>query len=187
MPRLIHSLLYPGILLGLLVSLAACATTSRALPPLELVPQLDAERYMGRWYEIARYQHSFEKDLVGVTAFYSLNANGTVKVLNSGFYKTLDGPYRQARAVARIPDASRPAALKVSFFWPFAGDYLVFGLDDQNYSWALVGDNSRGFLWFLARSPEISPQLLEQMKKLAQAQGFALDNLYLVPQKARAD
>lgn len=187
MPRLFQAIVYPGILLGLLVALAACATAGRSRQPLELVPALDAERYTGRWYEIARYQHSFEKDLVGVTAFYELKDNGTISVLNSGFYRDLNGPYRQAKAVARQPDPARPAALKVSFFWPFAGDYLVFGLDDRDYQWALVGDNSRNFLWFLARSPEVSPDLLQHMKSLAAAQGYDLERLYLVPQKLRED
>lgn len=153
--------------------------------PLTLVDSFDAGRYLGRWYEIARYQHSFEKTLVGATAEYSLRTDGKIEVVNSGFKRTLDGPLSSVKAVAWIPDNTKPAALKVKFFNLFTADYLVFGLDDVHYEWALVGNNSRSYLWFLARTPTISEELYAQMKKLAQNQGYDLTNLYEVPQKAR--
>lgn len=153
--------------------------------PLKLVPALDLERYLGRWYEVARFQQSFERNLVGVTAEYSLRPDGRVSVLNSGFKKSLDGPLSSAKGVAWVPDPSRPAALKVSFFWPFAGDYLVFGLDTEGYQWALVGDNSRKYLWFLSRSPEVSSELMAKMRDLAAGQGYDLSKLYEVPQRPR--
>ena len=152
---------------------------------LQLVQALDPVRYAGRWYEIARFQHGFEKNLVGVTAEYSLRKDGRLDVLNSGFKKDLDGKYSSVRAVAWVPDSSRPGALKVRFFGLFASDYLVFGLDQANYSWALVGNNSRDFLWFLAREPTISPELMAAMKKQAEVQGYDTSKLYEVPQKAR--
>jgi apolipoprotein D and lipocalin family protein len=164
---------------------ASLAGLSAGAAPLETVPSLDVMRYMGRWYEIARFQQTFEKDLVGVTAEYALRPDGKVSVLNSGFKGSLDGKLKTARGVARIPDPARPSRLKVTFFWPFAGDYLVFGLDEKDYSWALVGDDSRKYLWFLAREPSVSPELLASMKDLATAQGFDLGQLYEVPQKAR--
>lgn len=153
--------------------------------PLRTVPELDAARYLGTWYEIARFQHVFEKDLVGCRAEYTALSDGRIRVVNSGFRGTLDGKYKKAKAVAWIPDPARPAALKVQFFWPFAGDYLVFGLDAKDYQWALVGDNSRKFLWFLSRTPEVSPELLESMKAAAVAAGYDLSGLFLVPQKKR--
>ena len=153
--------------------------------PLVLVDKLDKQRYLGRWYEIARFQHRFEKTLVGVAAQYSLRSDGRIKVVNSGFRYDLNGPYREATGVAWLPDPRRPAALRVRFFWPFSGDYLVFGLDQQDYSWALVGDNSRRYLWFLARTPQIGKELFEKMKQIARGQGFDLSGLYEVPQKAR--
>lgn len=158
-----------------------CEKTS----PLVLVPQLDAQRYLGRWYEIARYQHSFEKTLVGATAEYSLRPDGQINVVNSGFKKTLDGKYTSVKAVAWIPNRANPSALKVRFFNFFAADYLVFGLDAVNYEWALVGDNSRKYLWFLARTPTISPELFNKMKEIALSQGYDLSLLYEVPQKLR--
>ncbi len=167
------------------VLLAACASVPRGLEPLATVPEVDVDRYLGRWYEIARYQHSFEKAIAGATAEYSLNDDGTIAVLNSGFRKTLDGPYTAVKAVARVPDASEPGRLKVKFFGLFEGDYLIFGLDAEGYSWALVGNDSRRFLWFLAREPEVDEALFERMRGLAEAQGYDLTELYRVPQKAR--
>jgi apolipoprotein D and lipocalin family protein len=168
-----------------LLALFGCASTPRGMEPLVLVPHLDIQRYLGRWYEVARFDQVFEKDLVGTTAEYSLRADGRVQVVNSGFKKDLDGPYKEARGVAWIPDPKRPAALKVSFFWPFAGDYLVFGLDEESYSWAVVGDDSRKYLWFLSRTPEVSAELFEHMKQVARDQGYDLSSLYVVPQKPR--
>lgn len=164
--------------------LAGCVTQGAGMPPLETVDEVDVERYMGRWYEVARYQHTFEKRLVGVTAEYTLREDGRVRVVNSGFRDDLDGPYRQAKAVAWVPDPAEPGALKVRFFWPFASDYLIFGLDEE-YRWALVGNQSRDFLWFLARDHEISPELFSEMKMRASDAGFDLSGLYEVPQKPR--
>jgi apolipoprotein D and lipocalin family protein len=159
--------------------------SAQPLEPLRLVPSLDPQRYLGRWYEVARFQHRFERSLVGVTAEYSLRPDGRIAVLNSGFKKTLEGRYTSVKAVAWVPDPSKPGALKVRFFGLFASDYLVFGLDEQNYQWALVGNNSRKFLWFLSRTPEVSPELLERMKEIARSQGYDLTGLTMVPQKAR--
>ena len=152
--------------------------------PLQTVAVLDLTRYLGRWYEIARFAHGFEKKLVGVTAEYSLRPDGRINVLNSGFKHTLGGSYVKAKAIAWRPDDAVPGALKVRFFHLFASDYLVFGLD-ENYSWALVGDPDRSSLWFLAREREISPELLKQMKSIAIEQGYDLSGLAMVEQQAR--
>jgi apolipoprotein D and lipocalin family protein len=177
------SILVPPLLAAL--ALFGCAGTPRGLGPLRLVDALDVQRYLGRWYEIARFTKSFERDLVGTTAEYGLRPDRRIQVVNSGFRGTLDGPYTEARGTAWAPDPRRPAALKVSFFWPFAGDYLVFGLDQEGYSWALVGSDSRDYLWFLARTPEISDELFQKMRQLAEDQGYNLKDLYKVPQKPR--
>ncbi len=169
----------------ILAALAACATVPKGLAPLAVVETVDLQRYLGRWYEIARLPQSFEKDLVGVTAEYSLRGDGRVQVVNSGFKNGLDGAYTEARAVAWVPDPSRPGALKVQFFWPFTGDYLIFGLDRENYQWAVVGDDSRNTLWFLSRTPEVDDTVLARMKDIALDQGYDLANLYRVPQKQR--
>ena len=167
-------------------ALFGCAGTPRGPGPLALVDHLDLQRYLGRWYEIARFTKGFERNIVGATAEYSLRPDGRIQVVNSGFRGSVDGPYTQARGVAWVPDPGRPAALKVSFFWPFAGDYLVFGLDPVGYGWALVGSDSRDYLWFLARTPEVSDQLYQQMRQMAQDQGYDLSRLDKVPQKPRS-
>jgi apolipoprotein D and lipocalin family protein len=167
------------------LALFGCASTPRGLGPLRIVDTLDVQKYLGRWYEIARFTKGFEKNIVGATAEYSLRNDGRIRVVNSGFRNTLDGAYTEAKGAAWTPDPRRPAALKVSFFWPFAGDYLVFGLDQESYSWALVGSDSREYLWFLARTPEISEELYQEMQQLARDQGYDLSSLYKVPQKAR--
>jgi len=167
------------------LALASASLWAETPKPLDLVPSLDLPRYLGRWYEVARYQHGFEKTLVGATAEYALRDDGRVSVLNSGFKKTLDGKYTDVKAVAWRPDDAVPGALKVKFFGLFTSDYLVFGLDDVDYQWALVGNNTRKYLWFLSRTPEVAPELLEKMKGIAEAQGYDLSTLYMVPQKAR--
>ena len=168
-----------------LLLLGACASLPEGLGPLQTVPAVDVQKYLGRWYEIARFQHRFEKSIVGATAEYSLRDDGRLQVLNSGFKKDLNGAYTQVKAVAWVPDASRPGALKVKFFKLFVSDYLIFGLDQESYSWALVGSDTRDFLWFLARTPEISEELYSKMKEIARSQGYDLSGLYKVPQKAR--
>lgn len=167
-----------------LILFGCAGTQEKEMEPLELVDTVDVERYLGRWYEIARFQHSFEKNIVGATAEYSLMDNGKIRVVNSGFKGSLDGKYKEAKAVAWVPDPSKPGALKVRFFL-FTSDYLIFGLDQDNYSWALVGSNSRDFLWFLARTHEIDAATLEVMKGIARGQGYDLSGLYMVPQKPR--
>jgi len=173
--------------LSILVALALASASlwAETKKPLDLVPALDLQRYLGRWYEVARYQHGFEKTLVGATAEYALRDDGKVSVLNSGFKKTLEGKYTDVKAVAWRPNDAVPGALKVKFFGLFTSDYLVFGLDDVDYQWALVGDNNRKYLWFLSRTPKVAPELLEKMKGVAEAQGYDLSKLYIVPQKAR--
>jgi apolipoprotein D and lipocalin family protein len=161
------------------------ASSAEGLGPLETVAAVDVQKYLGRWYEIARFQHRFEKTIVGATAEYSLRGDGRIQVVNSGFKKDLNGPYSEVKAVAWVPDAARPGALKVRFFGLFTSDYLIFGLDAENYSWALVGSNTRKYLWLLARTPEISEELFAKMKDIAEGQGYDLSGLYKVPQKAR--
>jgi len=162
-----------------------CVTNQYAGDPLDTVDSLDLQRYLGQWYEIARYQKGFEKNIYGTTAEYSLREDGRIKVVNSGFKNSLDGPYTSVEAVAWRPDDQVPGALKVRFFKLFTSDYLVFGLDEENYQWALVGNNERDSLWFLSRTHEISDETMTEMENIAAAQGYDLSELFIVPQKPR--
>jgi apolipoprotein D and lipocalin family protein len=119
---------------------------NRAVP--EPSKAVDVQRYLGRWYEIARYEQRFERGCQGVTADYSLRRDGKIDVLNR--CRTMTGELREARGVARIVDGTANAKLKVSFFRPFLGDYWVLDHADD-YSWSIVGEPSGRYLWILAR------------------------------------
>jgi len=145
------------------------------------VNDLDLNRYLGTWYEIARFPHSFEKNLVGVTATYSLMENGKIKVLNQGFKNSLNGPRSQAVGKAKIPNQAEPGKLKVSFFWIFYADYFVLELDDE-YQYVMIGSSSDNYFWILSRTPQLSPEIYEMLLDKAIKRGYNLDKLYLVPQ-----
>ena len=166
-------------LLLILVALAGCAP-SRPAP--DTVPTVDLTRYAGTWFEIERFDHWFERGLVGVTANYTLQPDGRIAVLNSGYSKTLDGTVDTATATAWTVG---PAKLKVRFFWPFAGDYWILGLD-ENYRWAVVGTPDRGYLWLLHREAHPPAVDVVVMKAIAEKAGFDLTGLNVVPQRATA-
>lgn len=147
-----------------------------------VVKNLNIERYLGKWYEIARFDHRFERDLVGVTATYSLRKDGRIRVENSGYRNTLDGKRSTAVGKAKIPDPDVPSKLKVSFFLWFYGDYFVLELDDE-YQWALIGSSSDNFLWILSRSPVMKEDLYNELVSRLAARGYNVDNLIRVEQK----
>ena len=166
--------------------LAGCGTDGKVAgaPPLQSVPQLDLNRYAGRWYEIARYPASFQKGMVGVTADYTLLDDGEVQVINAGREGSLDGPRETAEAVAWRPDERHPARLKVQFFWPFVADYWVIGLDEQ-YEWAIVGEPDRRYLWLLSRTPTLPDDTVQTMLDTVAAQGYKTEPLTWTPQSSR--
>ena len=137
--------------------LSACASQPvyrRAEAPLAAVPTVDPDRYLGRWFEIARYPNSFQKECEAVTATYSRRDDGLIKVVNA--CGAIEGSLgREAVGRAKIVDLQSNAKLKVSFFGPFWGDYWIIDLKDD-YSRAIVGEPSGRYLWVLARDPAIS-------------------------------
>ncbi len=147
-----------------------------------VVKELDIERYLGKWYEISRYDHRFERGLVGVTATYSLRADGKIKVVNSGFKETLNGKKSEATGKAKIPDPNIPSKLKVSFFWFFYGDYFVLELDN-NYQWALIGSKSDNYLWILSRTPQMDESLYNELLNKLASRGYDINKLIRVEQK----
>ncbi|MBL7971916.1 MAG: lipocalin family protein [Prolixibacteraceae bacterium] len=146
------------------------------------VKELDLNRYMGTWYEIARFPHSFEKDLVGVTATYSLRDDGKISVVNEGYKYTLDGEQSKAVGKAKIPDKTEPGRLKVSFFWFFYGDYYVLELD-PDYQYVMLGSSSDKYFWILSRTPQMAPDVYEMLLEKARKRGYNLERLYKVPQR----
>lgn len=146
------------------------------------VKELDLNRYLGTWYEIARFPHSFEKDLVGVTATYSLRDDGKINVVNQGYKNKLDGELSVAEGKAKIPQKSEPGKLKVSFFWIFYADYNVLELD-ENYQYAMIGSSSPKYFWILSRTPQMAPATYEMLLEKARKRGYNLEKLEKVPQK----
>ncbi len=150
---------------------------------LETVSHVDVERYMGTWYEIARFPQRFEKDLVGTTATYSLLPNGKVRVVNKGHKGNLNGELRTAKGNARVVDPKTNAKLKVSFFLPFEGNYWILELG-SDYDYAVVGDESRKYLWILSRRPQMDKRIYNDLIERAKSKGFDTSKLEKVPQKA---
>jgi lipocalin len=144
------------------------------------VQKLDIQRYLGVWYEIGRFPHSFEKDMVGVTATYTLKENGRIEVLNQGYLKSLDGKHKSAIGKAKM--TGQPGKLKVAFFLFFYADYNVMELDQEGYQWALIGSSSSKYLWILARTPSIPDQLYNEIVQKAKVRGYDISKIYKVPQ-----
>jgi apolipoprotein D and lipocalin family protein len=161
-----------------LVPLIAAAAGATALAgaasrPLEAVSHVDIQRYLGTWYEIATIPQRFQKDCVRVTAHYSLRADGKIEVVNTCRKKTLDGKAKSVRGKAWIVDKTTNAKLKVSFFWPFAGDYWIIDLD-EDYQWAVVGHPARTYLWILSRTPRMDDALYDELLARIAAKGYDL-------------
>jgi len=146
------------------------------------IDSVDLNRYMGLWYEIARFPHSFEKGLVCVTATYIKNADGTVQVINRGHRESDRKKIKEARAKAWVPDPAFPGKLKVQFFWPIKGDYWIIELDQKAYQYAVVAGPSPDYLWILSRTKTIDENLYKKLVDGARQKGFDTDRLIRVDQ-----
>lgn len=146
------------------------------------VKELDLTKFIGKWYEIARYDHSFERGLVGCTADYSFKDDGMIRVVNSGYKNSFDGKYSESVGKARRPDDSKPGQLEVAFFANFYADYWVLELD-SNYTYALIGSKKDKYLWILSRTPVMDPDDLNFIKQRITMRGYSLDDLIWVEQK----
>jgi lipocalin len=153
---------------------------SKAQTPLELVKNVDLQRYTGKWYEIIRLPNSFEKGLECITATYTLKSNGKIEVFNQGL-KISSQKWSNIKGFAKIPDPEQPAKLRVTFFWPFFGDYQIIALDD-NYQYALVGSPNRKYLWILSRTPQLDENIIQKLLATAQKQGFDVTPIIRTPQ-----
>ena len=149
--------------------------------PLETVDYVDTGRYLGLWYEIARFPNSFEENCEGVTAEYARREDGLISVINTCREGAPDGAEKAARGRARIVDETTNAKLKVSFFGPFWGDYWVIGLA-EDYSLALVGEPEGRYLWILSRTRTISDDVRDNALSELKAMGYNVDALYWTAQ-----
>ena len=141
------------------------------------VAALDLSRYLGEWYEIARFDHSFERGVEQAKANYTQNADGMIKVVNTG----IKGG-KQKTAIGKGKTTDTPGLLRVSFFGPFYADYRVM-LIDKDYTRALVGSSSADYLWLLSRSPELSETAKSELLYEARRRGYVTDKLIWVKQK----
>ena len=160
--------------------LSGCVGVPKNVKPVQ---GFELDRYLGRWYEIARLDHSFERDLSHVTADYSTRKDGGVRVLNRG-YSERKHKWKSAEGKAYFVKAPDQGYLKVSFFGPFYGSYVVFELDQKDYQYAVVSGPNKSYLWILARKPELEPDLKNKLISHAAALGFDTTKLIFPDQKA---
>ena len=174
---ILASILFAGLVL------TSCSTVpSKKDPPLAVVAHVDTKKYLGKWYEIARYPHSFEENCYAVTADYTLLDDGSIQVINRCLEGGLDGELKEAFGKASIVDSQSNAKLEVTFFWPFSGDYWIIDLD-ENYQYAVVSEPDRQYLWILSRTPTMNASLYEQLTAKLKQKGFDLSFLTKTPQK----
>ena len=143
------------------------------------VGDFDLNQYLGKWYEIARLDHSFERGLVRVTADYALRDDGGLRVINRGF-SIIENSWKEAEGKAYFVKGQDKGYLKVSFFGPFYGSYVVFELDKEKYQYAFVAGYDKSYLWLLSRTPTISNEIISRFVKRSKELGFHTDNLIFV-------
>lgn len=149
----------------------------------ETVQTLDLHRYMGKWFEIARFDHRFEHNLVGATVEYSFLPNGDIEVVNSGYWGNFSGSFKRAKGIAKITDPTCPSKLKVCFFMRFYAEYNIMEIDEDNYSYALVGSNTSDYLWLLSRTPTLPEEAILFLLTKAKERGYNTSMLKWVKQK----
>lgn len=162
----------------MLLLVVGCTGIPNGLQP---VADFELERYLGKWYEIARLDHSFERNLSQVTADYSLRKDGGVEVVNQGFNQK-SGKWEMITGKAFFIGKENVGSLKVSFFGPFYGGYHVIALDQKDYSYAMVAGPSRSYLWLLSRNKTLDSAILQELVGKAKQWGFETDTLIYVDQ-----
>lgn len=171
------------VLLLLFLGLYGCSPSVRQVPPpLDVVSSVDLKRYMGTWYEIAHYPTSFQKGCMATKATYALLDDGRVDVLNECKRGTPDAEPSRAKGKAKVVDGETNAKLKVTFFWPFYGDYWIIDLG-EDYGYAVVGHPSRKYLWILSRAPRMDEALYGRiLERLKNEKGYDITKLVRTPQ-----
>lgn len=165
------------------LALIGCSATP---VPVEPVQNFNAEDYLGTWYEIARLDHSFERGLSNVTANYSYRDDGKIRVINRG-YNDEKGKYEEAEGKAKFAEDEETGALRVSFFGPFYGDYIIFGLDQSEDGYSFVSGGTEEYLWLLSRTPVVSDSVKDEFLAQAAALGYDTDALIWVDQSMAAE
>ncbi|WP_210396950.1 lipocalin family protein [Motiliproteus sediminis] len=170
----------PWITLTLAALLSGCVGIPQGVQP---VRDFELARYLGQWYEIARLDHSFERGLSRVSAEYQRRDDGGITVINRG-YREADNQWTSAEGKAYFVNEPDQAYLKVSFFGPFYGSYVVFDIDRNDYQYAFVSGPTLNYLWLLARTPTVDEKVIERFIEAANARGFDTDQLIFVSHTA---
>lgn len=171
--------------ISLLLTISACSQVMSPEAEQSIVRSFDPTQYVGTWYEIARLDNRFEKGLEQVTAHYSIEEDGTLKVVNRGF-NAEKNDWSEAVGKAKFvdpanADGTRTGRLKVSFFGPFYGEYNILELDKPYYNYTLVS-SGRDYLWILSRTPQLTYPIKQHLMAKAKALGFATDQLLFIRQ-----
>jgi apolipoprotein D and lipocalin family protein len=175
---MIKSILRPALFFATSLLLSGCLGYPKGVAPVD---NFELNRYLGTWYEIARLDHSFERGLEQVTAEYSLRPDGGVRVINRGFLPDKN-IWKEAEGKAFFVRSPEEAYLKVSFFGPFYGSYVIFYLDNAyQHAWITSGNNS--YLWFLSRTPTVEQEVLQAFLNYTATSGFNREEIILVKQQ----
>jgi apolipoprotein D and lipocalin family protein len=158
--------------------LSGCVGIPEGVKPVE---NFQLERYLGTWHEIARLDHSFERGLSKVTADYSLREDGGINVVNRGFSAD-NNAWQEAQGKAYFVSDADEGHLKVSFFGPFYGSYIVFELDTVGYQYAFISGPDKDYLWLLARTPTVKPEVIDKFISMSKSIGFDTSALIFVNQ-----
>lgn len=161
------------------LNLSSCVSRPEGVTPVQ---NFEIKPYLGTWYEVARLDHSFERGMNQVTATYSMREDGGVAVLNRG-YHTQDAEWQEAEGKAYFVGEPSEGFLKVSFFGPFYGAYVVFELDHQDYQYAYVAGPNKNYLWLLSRTPSVSKDRAKDFVERAKSLGFPTDKIIWVDQQ----
>ena len=145
---------------------------------LEVVPHVELEKYLGKWYEIARLPAKFQEGCSETTATYTMSKHGSISVLNEC---KRNGKVKQANGKAKVVDKTTNAKLKVTFFWPFYGDYWIIKLG-EDYEYSVVGTPNRKYLWILSRNPQMEKSLFSELVAFVKSKGFNAENLIVASQ-----
>jgi len=156
--------------------LLGCVSIPEGVQPVD---GFDLERYLGTWYEVARLDHRFERGLENVTAEYTLRGDGGVRVVNRGYSKA-ENEWKEAEGKAYFAGERDRGFLKVSFFGPFYGSYVIFELDREDYGYAFVSGPDRSYLWLLSRTPAVSREVMDRFVRRSRELGFDTDELIFV-------
>ena len=146
---------------------------------LEVVPHVELEKYLGKWYEIAHLPARFQEGCTDTTATYTLSGDGSISVLNEC---RRSGKVKKVKGKAKVVDKNSGAKLEVTFFWPFYGDYWIINLG-KDYDYAVVGTPNRKYLWILNRTPQMDDKLFSQLIESVKSKGFDVNNLIKTSRK----